>query len=80
MGSCETEGFFSRSLTIFHNLLGLERELLLKVTNFGLPDSLSALISHLPEREPDSLSMRVPRLSQNGILEVILYQFTEARS
>ena len=53
----------------FPELLGpTERELLLKVTNF--PDSLSSLISHLPERESVSLSMRVPSLWPNVILEV----------
>ena len=57
----------------FQELLGVrptEREPLLKVTNFDLPDSLSALISNLPERWPVSLSMCVPSLSPNGILEV----------
>ena len=72
MGSCEEESLFSRSLTVFQNFLGLnpQRELLLKVTNFGLPDSLSALIYLLPEREPVSLSMCVLSLSPNAILEV----------
>ena len=72
MGSCEEEGLFSRSLTVFQNFLGLapQRELLLKVPNFGLLDSLSALISHLLEREPVSLSMGVPSLLLNAILEV----------
>ena len=57
----------------FVELLGVrptEGELLLKVTNFGLPESLSALISHLPAQEPVSLSMRVPSLSPNAILYV----------
>ena len=71
MGSCEEEGLFSRSLTVFQNFLGLdsERELLLKATNFDLPDSLSALISNLPEREPGSLSMCVLSLSPNAVLD-----------
>jgi hypothetical protein len=58
---------------ILQNFFGLgptEIELLLKVTNFGLPDSLSALLPHLPEREPVRLSMRVPSLLTNAILEV----------
>ena len=45
-------GVFLQVFKRFPELLGViptERELLLKVTNFGLPDSLSALISHLPE-------------------------------
>ena len=46
-----------------------ERELLIIVTNFGLPDSLSALISHLPQREPVGLR-HVSSLSPNGILEM----------
>ena len=49
MGKCEEEGLFKREL--------------LKVTNFGLLDSLRALISNLPELEPVSLNMRVPRWS-----------------
>jgi hypothetical protein len=48
----------------------MARELLPKVTYFGLPDSLSALISNLPEQEPVSLSMHVPSDLPNGILEV----------
>jgi hypothetical protein len=58
---------------VFPELLGVrptERELLLKITNFGLPASLSALISHLLERQPDSLSMPVPILLPNSVLEV----------
>ena len=45
MSSCE-EGLFFRSVTIFQNILGLDpqRELRFKVTNFGLLDSLNALI------------------------------------
>ena len=72
IGSYEEEGLFSRSLTVFQNFLvrPTERELPLKVINFGLLDSLSALISHLPEREPVSPSMCVPSLSPNAILEV----------
>jgi hypothetical protein len=50
MGSCEEEGLFSRSFPEFLGVRPTERELLLKVTNFGLPDSLSALISHLPNQ------------------------------
>ena len=67
MGRCEEEGLFSRS-NCFPGLLGVrptERELLLNVTNFGL-----ALIYNLPERQPVSLSMRVPSDLTNGILEV----------
>jgi hypothetical protein len=47
-----------------------ERELLLKVANFGLPDTLSARISNLPERDPVSLSMHVLSDLPNGILDV----------
>ena len=68
MRSVYSPGLFQNR---FPELLGVrptERELLFKVTNFGLPDSLSALISHLPKREPVSLNMRVP--FANGILEV----------
>ena len=69
-------GFILQVFNCFPELIGVrptERELLkvlLKVTNFSLPDGLSALISHLHEQEPVSLSMRVPSLSPNAILEV----------
>ena len=66
-------GIILQVVNHFPYLLGvrsIERELLLKVNNFGLPDSLSAIISHLPEREPVSLIMHVPSLSPNAILEV----------
>ena len=72
-GQLRGGGFILQVFTRFPELLGVrptERELLFKVTNFGLPDSLSALISNLPEREPVSLSMHVPSLLPNAILEV----------
>ena len=66
-------GFILQIFNRFPELLGVrptERELLLKVTIFGLPESLSALICHLSERWSVSLTMRVPSLLPNAILEV----------